>query len=445
MSFFTIIADDRETNGANPHFDKFIVNDNAAYAKKPKNAGGGTVKLCIGRVTTGDYNIVLSDPSGDPKKQIVAMIIERKTWKDLAASFKDGRSQTQHKEMLSVQARTKCIIMYIIEGRISYDKETKVGRIPFANLDAKRRHLLLRGHALIQTKDQEHTAEMIVNLARDVWRMHQSGEIEFGLKLLTLDSYENELAALNDKYKKVLESSKVTLEKPKEKLPMIQLTPTGFSDTKTPTGFSDNKDEGNVILDDLDMEELDAQVKKHEVNGDAELISNLALLEVHSDNTIIPDILTERKIRSDSDIMERMWIAIPGVSVKSAPILIENYKISDLVSANDVQCRNYLKEIAELTYPSGRRFGDDMAKKVMKIAYAGKGVSTLDDLKNISANILAEIPGVSKDTAKAILTKYSLRDICMGKVGEDELADIKKTATRKVGRGVAEKIIEALQ
>lgn len=430
MSFFTIIADDRETNGANPHFDKYIVNDNAAYIKKPKNAGGGTVKLCIGRVTTGDYNIVLSDPSGDPKKQIVAMIIERKTWADLAASFKDGRSQTQHKEMLSVQARTNCIIMYIIEGRISYDKDTKVGRIPFANLDAKRRHLLLRGHALIQTKDQDHTAEMIVNLARDVWRMHQSGEVQFGMKPLTVDSYENELAALNEKYKKVLEVSKA---KPKAKMPLIQLTPTGGSE------------ENEIVHDELDMEELDAQVEKHETVGDAELLSNLALLEVHSDNTVIPEILTERKIRSDSDIVERMWIAIPGVSVKSAPILIENYKISDLVSANDVQYRNYLKEIAELTYPSGRRFGDDMAKKVMKIAYAGKGVSTLDDLKNISANIMAEIPGVSKDTAKAILTKYSLREICMGKVGEDELADIKKTATRKVGRGVAEKIIEALQ
>jgi len=441
MSFFTIIADDRETNGANPYFDKFIINDNAAYTKKPKNAGGGTVKLCIGRVTTGDYNIVLSDPSGDPKKQIVAMIIERKTWKDLAASFKDGRSQTQHKEMLSVQSRTNCIIMYIIEGRISYDKETKVGRIPFANLDAKRRHLLLRGHALIQTKDQEHTAEMIVNLARDVWRMHQSGEIVFGLKPLTVDSYENELAVLNEKYKKVLESKVVTKpEKPKEKLPMIQL-----NKNVDEQNIQNNELPENVILDELDMEELDAQVEKHEVNGDAELVSNLALLEVHSDSTVIPEILTERKIRSDSDIVERMWIAIPGVSVKSAPILIENYRISDLVSANDVQYRNYLKEIAELTYPSGRRFGDDMAKKVMKIAYAGKGVSTLDDLKNISANILAEIPGVSKDTAKAILTKYSLRDICTGKVGEDELADLKKSATRKVGRGVAEKIIEALQ
>lgn len=432
----TIIADDRETNGANPFFDKYIIADNAVWGNKPKKNGGGSIKLCVNRVTTGDYNIILNDvvPNGtaDGKvKQVVSMIIERKTWKDLAASFKDGRTQTQHKEMVSVQERTGCIIMYLIEGRISYDKTTKVGRIPFANLDAKRRHLLLRGHALIQTKDQDHSAEMIVNLARDVWRMYNSGELSFSsqsevasAKAITYDNYLRELDILNKKYSSVIELPSVDV-----KSELIRLTGA----------------DGFIIHEPIDMDSIAGAADEiSDEIDDIELASNLALLDVHSDSTIIPAILTERKIKSDSDIIERMWTAIPGVSVKSAPTLMENYKLSDLITANDVQRRNYMAEIAELKHASGRRLGDDMAKKVMVIGYAGSGVTILDNLRNVSANILAEIPGVTKDTAKAILSKYSLRDICTGKACEDEIAEIKKTANKKIGAKVAGKIIEIL-
>jgi len=401
----TIIADDRESNGANPYFDKYIISDNSQYSKKPKKNGGGLIKLCVNRVTTGDYNIILNDG----KKQIVSMIIERKTWKDLAASIKDGRSKEQHKGMLSVQERTGCIIMYIIEGRLSYDKATKVGRIAFANLDAKRRHLILEGSQLIQTKDQEHTAEMIVNLSRDLWRMYQSGKLKFE------SSYEDELRKLQLKYKVVSE--------PKELKPLIPLT--------------------DIIVEELDVDEIVDEAV--EASGeDINLLANLALLDVHSEVTDIPSILTERKIRNDVDIIERMWTAIPGISSKSAPTLMEKYQISDLISANDMQKKNLTKEIAELKYASGRRLGDDMAKKVMILAYGGTGVTIIDNLKNISANILAEIPGVTKDTAKKILAQYSLRDICTGKVGEDELSVVNKSATRKIGIALAEKIIGLL-
>jgi len=410
----TIIADDRETNGANPFFDKYIITDNAQYAKKPKKAGGGNIKLCVNRVTTGDYNIVLNDNG----KQIISMVIERKTWKDLAASFKDGRTKEQHKGMLSVQERTGCIIMYIIEGRLMYDKNTKINRIAFLNLDAKRRHLILQGNQLIQTKDQEHTAEMIVNLARDVWRMYQSGKITFTPTIISKESYKQELQALKEKYKDVMDLPTPPSSKAK---PLIPLS--------------------DIIVEDVNIDEI---VDDIEGGEDISLLANLALLDVHSDVTDIPSILTERKIKADVDIIERMWTAIPGVSSKSAPTLMEKYKLSDLISANDMQKKHLLKEIAELKYASGRRLGDDMAKKVMVLAYAGTGVTILDNLKNISANILAEIPGVTKDTAKKILAVYSLRDICMGRVGEDELAVVNKSPTRKLGTSLAEKIIELL-
>jgi hypothetical protein len=142
-----------------------------------------------------------------------------------------------------------------------------------------------------------------------------------------------------------------------------------------------------------------------------------------------------------------MWIAIPGVSIKSAPVLIEKYKIGDLISANDVLAAKLTRQIAELQYPTGRRFGDDLAKKIMKLSYAGKGVTQLDNLKSISIGILSEIPGITRDSAKAILDKYSLRQICSGDVNEDNLAEVKKTngsKSRKIGLKTAQKIMELL-
>lgn len=443
----TIIADDRETNGANPFFDKFIVANNAKHGKQAvKNVD---IKLCINRVTTGDYNIVLNG-------NIVAIIIERKTWKDLAASFKDGRAETQHKEMLSVQERTGCILAYILEGKICYEKDYKVNRIPFANLDAKRRHLSLRGHSVLQTKDQEHTAEMIVNLARDVWRMFQAGELQFGPGMrggvpkldkapveepikkiqreLTYRSYTEELRELNARYAH-LGNKLVTLASRNE-------ARDGGVEEKALIPLTGELE----IIDDID--EVETAVEKSEEGNDnledVELAANLALLNVHSDETLIPAILTERKIRPDSDIIERMWVAIPGVSVKSAPILMDRYRIGDLVSANDILAAKLTKQIAELQYPTGRRFGDDLAKKIMKLSYAGKGVTRLDDLKNICVGILAEIPGVTRESAKVILDNYSLRQICSGEVNEDALAEVQKSGNRKLGLKTAQKIMELL-
>ena len=58
---------------------------------------------------------------------------------------------------------------------LTYKKDRKVNRIPFNNLIAKVRHTVLRGVPVLQTKNQEHTAEMLVDLARDCWRLR--GEI----------------------------------------------------------------------------------------------------------------------------------------------------------------------------------------------------------------------------------------------------------------------------
>ena len=437
MKKITVIADDRENNGANPYFDKYIVANNAEYKKKTIKGGRGDIKLCIGRVTTGDYNILMHP--AEYKQPIVALIIERKSWKDLAASIKDGRLKSQHSEMEKVAGKLGCQYMYIIEGKLTYKKDYNVARhMPFKNLIAKVRHTILRGTPLIQTKDPDHTAEMIIDLARDTWRRYLNNEVTFEKQtkiqtpeLLTPQKYMDEIRELNEKYRAAFESQKI---------------PIGMINS-IDNVIDENDSEDSIVQEPFDAEALvgaaEEIAEEHEVE-DVETIANLNLIGVYSENTIIPAALTEQKIKSNSDILERMWIAIPTVSNKSVPVLMKRFKLSDLIAATDVQQINFTKEIASMKYPSGAKIGESRAKKIMWIAYSGNGVTKLDKLKTISMRLLAEVPGVTKQTAEKILEKYSLRKICLGHVSADDMAKIQKTKTRKVGQKCAEKIVELL-
>jgi len=262
------------------------------YKKKSLVEGGkADVILCINRVTTGDYNILIEDATSNGP--IVALVIERKTWKDLAASFKDGRTKTQHAEMLSVQDRTGCKLMYLIEGRLTYTQTSKVGSIPFANLDAKRRHLILRGISLIQTRDQEHTAKKLGKLARDMWRFYQKGEMPFLQQTQrTLASYMADLNALNAKYR-------------------------GLDRKSTNAALDVIEEVASTIV-------VPEKKKKNKTKKEASTTGGDSDDEAPVD---IPDILTERKIKTDEDLIERMGMCVPNVTNKSEPTLMADYEL----------------------------------------------------------------------------------------------------------------------
>jgi ERCC4-type nuclease len=337
-----------------------------------------------------------------------------------------------------------CQYMYIIEGKLTYKKTANVARhMPFKNLITKVRHTILRGTPLVQTKDQDHTAEMIVDLARDIWRFYQSGEITFDKQIggadaeegaeerLTPQNYMRAIREINQKYRGAFEDDKI----PTAMIDAIDLI------------VDENDSDDSIVQEPLDAEALvgaaEDIAEEHEVE-DVETIANLNLIGVYSENTVIPQALTEQKVKSNSDILERMWIALPTVSSKSVPVLMKRFKLSDLLSATSAQVENFTNEISEMKYPSGAKIGDARAKKIMGVAYSGAAVTKLDKLKTTSMKILAEVPGITKPTAEKILEKYSLRDICSGNCSADDIAAIQKTKTRKVGQKSAEKIVELL-
>ena len=136
-----IIIDDREQSII-PFFNGYDIPDN--------------MEVCVRRVNVGDYNVVY--------KGNVLFSIERKTWKDLASSIKDGRKNNINK-MVELRKNTGCSLFYLIEGNPVPSRDSKFCRIPYKNLRSHLDHLMFRDNVFtIHSKSQKNTVFRIIQL-----------------------------------------------------------------------------------------------------------------------------------------------------------------------------------------------------------------------------------------------------------------------------------------
>lgn len=377
-----IIADNRE-RAVIPHFQAYMAMVNKKLTKIKQ------VNLVEGQLTIGDYSIVLSI---DTEK--ILMVIERKTWGDLADSIKTTRMSEQIKKMLAIRNNIQCKLLYIIEGKAFPRKTTKIHRIPFKNLHAKLRHILIRDNIpFIQSRNAVHTAEIIVDLALDFCKINKDDVLSPRCPICSnCIGGDEDINEIN------------TQEKPE-----VQEKPEMQEQSET-----------------QEKPEMQEQEYKDDNNKDDE--KNVI------DNFSIPKVLTNVIVKSDYDIKINMWMAVPNVSAKSAPILEEKFNIADLICGNI-----HGDEIAELHYPSGSKFGETRAFNIMAMTNP-----KLKKCKKANVKILSAIPNITVNTAEKILEVYSLKEICSGKVTADQIAQIKKNPRRKIGPKAAKKIIDIL-
>jgi ERCC4-type nuclease len=143
---YEIVIDDRE-NRVIPFFELL------------KEKGTFSFPFTVKRVTVGDYSIFY--------KNKLLFVIERKTWKDLASSIKDGRSHNSSK-LINVRKETECKIIYLIEGTPFMKDTTKISRMPFKCLQARLDHLMFRdGIYVVHSKNQKDTAKRINQLLQN--------------------------------------------------------------------------------------------------------------------------------------------------------------------------------------------------------------------------------------------------------------------------------------
>ncbi len=377
MTSAFILADHREDNGAIPYLEAKTEANNRKYASKPINSGGGTLKYqVLNNSTVGDYIIMLPSKY-NPEVKIVAAIFERKTWKDLAASIKDQRAVRQHSQMENMRRKKGCFLYYIIEGNLSYAPDTEIARVPFNKLHAKIRCMSLRGVHSFQTKNQMETADILINLARDLSRLYRQGEISFPKQESTVDTntLHQQLRVLVDGYVAESGNTDPLLAKLQELL------------------------------------ETQAPIAGGEVERDT-----------------IPE-FTERPERENADVLLDMWMCLPKVTNISAPILISTIRFKRILLADPDEQQAIISELSTLKYASGTSFGLARAKALVLGA------------ANVHPLILSKIPGITIDTAKKILIEYPLPRLLRSEITEEQLSDIQKSASRKLGPAAARKIL----
>jgi ERCC4-type nuclease len=124
------------------------------------DANNKIIRWEIQHLTIGDYIIFQGNQA--------IIVIERKTWKDLAASFRDGRKENINK-LKKYNQETNAKICYLIEGIPIPSKNSKFGRIPYKNLRSHLDHLLVRDNIIeLHTANHHGTIERIFEFIRNI-------------------------------------------------------------------------------------------------------------------------------------------------------------------------------------------------------------------------------------------------------------------------------------
>jgi ERCC4-type nuclease len=134
---FILVADSRESSVI-PYLSEFDIN----FVSK--------------QITIGDYAIM--------KNNKILGCFERKTFDDLAASFKDGRYENIDKMRL-LRNQTGCDLYIILEGPQFPANTTKFQGIPYTSIMAAITNLMVRDKIqIIYSKDQQYTANRLSDI-----------------------------------------------------------------------------------------------------------------------------------------------------------------------------------------------------------------------------------------------------------------------------------------
>ena len=109
------------------------------------------------QINVGDFAIM--------RKKELLVIIERKTWRDLAATIRDATRKANHQKLLDAREMSGCDIVYIVEGQAFPKYNGKIARMPCNCLYAFLDHIMLRDKCMVvQTYNTDATAERIVHM-----------------------------------------------------------------------------------------------------------------------------------------------------------------------------------------------------------------------------------------------------------------------------------------
>jgi ERCC4-type nuclease len=179
---FSLVVDKRERDIIkllkSEYTNDTPTNDSGTYKSTCRDGYGNVIMWQEEHLTVGDYIIFHNSRA--------LVVIERKTWVDLAASIQDGRKENVHK-LLNFRRNTNAKVAYLLEGTAFPAQSTKFARIPYGNLRAHLDHLIMRDN-IIELRSATHhsTIERLFEFIRNISTLES--RYTAGDETITLDS-----------------------------------------------------------------------------------------------------------------------------------------------------------------------------------------------------------------------------------------------------------------
>jgi ERCC4-type nuclease len=389
----------------------------------------------VKRINIGDYALCHGSN--------IKAIIERKTWRDLAASIRDGRKKNVNK-LIKLRSQTNCKIIYLIEGNATPTANRSYGRIPYKVLISHLNHLIFRDDIhIIYSKDQEYTAYKLFELCNnyltldnDLLEKAQKNEEEQNKqdndkldddllgkarKELLEKAQKNEEDLLGKARKNEEEQDEDLLGKAQKNEEDLLGKAQKNEENRGDDLLGKAQKEPQITNSDSDKQEL-KPTKPQITNSDSlnemyDFVNELWNKDV--------DKLTEKQTK-ETDINMALLLCIPGIGFKTAEVLHSNnltlYKIyHKYIEYGKIGIKEHKEKCIE-SFKKDAKYNKDHNVKILSL-----------------------IPQVSKKTAQLILTKTSLHNIFTQKKESEKLiSEIKKTEKRKIGKIAAANIIKYL-
>lgn len=192
--------------------------------------------------------------------------IERKTYVDFAASFRDGRYKSELNNMLALRKKTNCQLFFIIEGTAFPSMGRTFSRIPYVCILGAINKLMLRHNIfIIQTENEQHTARKLNELLTSYTLIMEEAESENTIEIITIAD-------------------------------------TTHTDDNITKATNNNTDENNAL--------------ENNTIGGTTIMTNKSL--------------TVRIQKTDEDVLLKAWASLKGISLVLGKLLTERFTIKDL-------------------------------------------------------------------------------------------------------------------
>lgn len=417
-----IVADDRES-----HVTRFFrdVQPNYNYEYK------------VQRIEVGDYCITLNDK--------IRAVVERKTWADLAASFRDGRLSNVEK-LLELQSRTNCDIYYMIEGAASPSYNGTLSRMPVTVLMAHLDHLMIRHKIfVIYSRDSAYSAQRLFELARCYYTA-KSRKITNVMKVVSkvaassVSSASDVATTASSTNVSTIVPSIVGTTAVKSHKKVQEPVPKFIPQTATDVdcAYVASLKSAVSMLNIVSESSVDADVDNAHNMDENDAKSDVDNVDVAESGTnanplhVIKQIDQDIKAAQDTDLLcrETLLRKLPHVG----PQLSMCFALADLSISSILTTP--IESIAVLATDAGISVGLSRAKKIVA------AVKDIQGNSDAQAKLYSAV--LSKMAARSIADNFPMNTLLAGQITQDTVANLRKCTTRRIGPKDATKLFIAL-